>query len=679
MDGLVKIGMAASLIVIMGMAGIFSYSPHLLSPAPFSLNESESPGNNLFGYVNDIWISHHPIQSNKSYYNAFSEVDDRTTEQLHTLFDSESDANNITSNLIGTFYRSGMNEAAINSQGISQIADELDRISRIQTRQDVVNSSIHLLIKGINPLYSYYADQDPTHASRIIPHLFQGGIGLPDRDDYFRNDSESVNLQKEYRIHIRNVFLLLNETPQNASVHAEKVYALEKELAESHYTTLENRDPQNTTHILSFVELNETYPDFGWDMLRTIQGSGSSELIDVHQLSFIERLDTLLRDVSVDDWKTFLTYQLVNSMSPYLSSQFELECFMSYSHQMSGVSTMDPRWKRVLFTVNRLLGDEVGKKYVETYFQESSRQNARDIVDSIRDTMRERLANLTWMDDQTKEMAKEKLDAIREKIGYPDNWMDYSGLNLTDSYAGNVLAGSEFLFLHGPHGLDKIGKPVDRSAWFIYPQDVNAYYSPAMNDIVIPAAILQPPFFDPAADNSINYGGIGAIIGHELTHGFDDEGRKYDKEGNLVNWWTDKAAHNFQLQADLIVSQYNKFEVVPGLHIDGNLTLGENIADFGGLTLAFHAWEHSRKSTIEPEGHGTITPQQQVFLSFAQIWRGVGREEYIRALTYSDPHSWIMFRVNGAPFNVPEFYEAFPGIGVNDTLYRKTEERPVIW
>ncbi|HWQ67640.1 MAG TPA: M13 family metallopeptidase [Methanospirillum sp.] len=651
-----------------------------MESGPFNLNNSVNPGDNLFRYVNDAWIRDHPVPSNKSSYHAFLEVEDKTDDQLHILFDAEK--GNYTQgndSLIGKFYSSGMDEQAIERDGLTPLTDELELIDAMRTSEDLLNMSIYLLERGISPLYQYYAYQDPTNTSRVIPHLEQGGLGLPDRDYYFRNDSESLKMQDAYMSHIKKVFLLMNFTQYEAEKNAGIVYSIEKEIAESHYTAVENRDAVNTTHILEWTSLKETYPDFGWDHLITIAGSGVCDQVNVHQVPVISRLNTMLRTVAINDWKVFFKYKLIDSTSPYLSSPYENEHFMFYEQILNGVETPEPRWKRVLSTVNVLLCDEVGKQYVQRYFDAGSRQRVQNISHSIRVTLGERILNLTWMEDTTKQAAKDKLDAMVEKIGYPDAWMDYSVLTLTDIYVDNVLEGSRYLIIHGPAGLDKIGKPVDRNTWLMSPQTVNAYYSRTLNEIVFPAAILQPPFFNPDLDDSINYGGIGTVIGHEMTHGFDDQGRRYDKEGNLKDWWSATDSARFTEQADLIVSQYNQFEALPGLYIDGNLTLGENIADFGGLTLAWHAWKNSLQDADNTRLYGNLTGDQQLFLSFAQIWRGVARDEYIRTKTYTDRHPWGAFRANGAPFNIPELYDAFPDITPNNALYRTPDERPIIW
>lgn len=667
--------------IILGFCLFQTGSANLTPPSDtFILNTSIEPGDDLFNYVNTAWIKEHPLPTNKSSYTTFTEVNDKTEDQLHILFDNE--ASNYTSGketLIGKFYSSGMDTETINNQSITPIAGEIALINSISTKHDLFNVSSHLIEYGIDPFFSYYADQDPTNSTWMIPQVEQGGIGLPERDYYFRNDSETVSIQEAYKNHIKNVFLLLNYSESDAKEYAGTIYNIEKEMASSHYTTVENRDPINTTHIIPWSDLQSEYPNIEWETLAAINGSGYSDKINLHQRTVIEKFDQMVDSVSLEDWKIFLLYKLVDSLSPYLSEPFEEENFDFYSHILNGIESQEPRWKRVLTVVNSAIQDEVGKKYVEMYFNAEEREKARKISHSIRETLRERIVNLTWMSDSTKQAAIEKLDAIEEKIGYPNVWLNYSNLSLSDSYVLNVLNAGKFSKIHGPNGLDKIGKPVDRTAWLMSPQTVNAYYNPTLNEIVFPAAILQPPFFDPDADDSINYGGIGAVIGHEMTHGFDDQGRLFDKDGNLRDWWNADDSAKFQKQANIIVDQYNHFEVIPGVFVNGNLTLGENIADFGGLTLAFHAWEKNGKDVSKMSGTDNITPEQKVFFSFVRIWSGVARDEYLRSDSYTNPHPWVKFRANGPSFNIPEFYEAFPSIRPDNSLYRTPEQRPVIW
>ena len=400
-------------------------------------------------------------------------------------------------------------------------------------------------------------------------------------------------------------------------------------------------------------------------------------VVNVHQPQFARGLNTLLETAPLDDWKVYLKYQLINNDASYLSTPFETEDFAFYSTTLNGVTEMKPRWKRVANTESALLSDPVGQAYVTAYVDPRTRGMASEIFANIRKTFDGRISNLSWMGDATKKAAHEKLAAMTQKVGYPDQWTDYSGLALTGSYVGNVRSASAYSFVYGPYGIDKIGKPIDKTLWDISPQTVNAQYDPTKNEITFPAAILQPPFFDPDADSSLNYGSIGWIVGHEMTHGFDDQGRQYDKDGNLKDWWTPEDAKNFKDKTAVLITEYNGFEVLPGLHINGNLTLGENIADFGGMTLAYHAWKGTVSQSAGPDLSGPA--DRQFFFGAARIWHANYREEALRNQVYTDPHSTPKYRVNGVMFNVPEFYTAFPEVKPGDALYRNASDRPVIW
>jgi putative endopeptidase len=644
-------------------------------------NESIHPGDDFYTHVNDAWLRSNPIPADKSAYGSFDELGDKVDRDLLEL---SLRAQNVSSKdgdrnlaLIGQFYRSGMDTDAIESAGIAPLKSDLAMIDAISSRKDLTNATITLLEKGSGPLYWYFAESNPRNSSEMVPWFYQGGLGLPDRDYYLRNDAESRELQEKYRAHIARVFVLMGEPDQNAAMDAKTVYAMEETLARSHFTSEENRVPADTTNIYPLAELQEKYPAIGWDSLSTIPGSGPVRVVEIYQPRYVEGLNTQLQTAPLDDWKVYLRYHLVDSSSPYLSAEFENESFSFYKKTLFGTEEMKPRWKRVISTESDSLGDLVGREYVATYIDPRTRGMVTGMFSSVRKTFDGRIENLTWMGSGTKVKAKEKLAAMGQKIGYPDQWMDYSGLELSDSYLDNVRSASAYSFIHGPNGLDKIGQPVNPDTWFVAPQVVNAFYDPTKNEMVFPAAILQPPFFDPNADPVQNYATIGWIIGHEMTHGFDDQGRQYDKDGTLQDWWTEEDATNFNTRTAMLVTQYNHYEVLPGLSLNGNLTLGENIADFGGLTLAYHAWkEDTDRSRKTP---AASTSDRQFFLSAATLWRENARDDVLRFWTLTDPHSASKYRVNGVVFNIPEFYEAFPEILPGDALYRNVTDRPVIW
>nr|WP_284738362.1 M13 family metallopeptidase [Methanoculleus sp. CWC-02] len=643
----------------------------------FTLNESVHPGDDFYAYVNDAWMAEHPIPADKQYYAILTGMRDGVDGDIHELLEKaaaappESADRNII--LLGEFYRSGMDTGTIQQEGLSGLSDLLATIDAIDSRADLTETTVVLLEGGFGPVYFYGAGVNPEDSTGMVPALYQGGLGLPDRDYYFRNDTGSIELQDAYREHIARVLVLAGESSKEAAADARTIYAMEETLAAAHLSQEENRDLQKTTNIHTLAELEERYPAVGWETLAAIPGSGPVSRVHVYQPGYVEGLDSLLETAPLEDWKVYLRYRLIDQASPYLSSSFEEEHFAFYETTLYGVPEMKPRWQRVVAAENEFLGDLVGRAYVADYVDPRTRGMVSGMFLAIRETFDERMENLTWMSEPTIAAAREKLAAMGEKIAYPDQWTDYSGLNLSGSYVANVRAARAHSFIHGPEGLEKIGGPVDRSVWFIPPQTVNAYYDPSRNEMVFPAGILQPPIFDPDRDPAFNYAALGWLIGHEMTHGFDDQGRQYDRDGNLKDWWTEEDAANFDSRTALLVAEYNAFEALPGLYVNGNLTLGENIADFGGLTMAYHAWKKTENGSADPAA------DREFFLAAPHLWRVNDREDSLRNLVLTDPHSPEKFRVNGVLFNIPEFYEAFPEIRPGDALYREVGERPVIW
>jgi putative endopeptidase len=665
-------------------------SPVVTTKSPdsgFVLNESIRPGNDFFMHVNDAWIREHPIPADKSSYSTFSALSDKTDEDLNVLFLKAANATgknadrNLT--LLGQFYRSGMDTETINREGLSGLSDDLAMIDAIRTRPDLTNATVVLLVHGpglwgSGPVYSWYAEINPRNASEVVPGLEQGGLGLPDRDYYLRTDNKSREIQDAYRAHIATVFRLAGEPEARAVADADTVYRMEKALASSHFTTEEKRDPETNTNLYTPEELEAKYPAIGWKTLFAIPGSGPVSRVNIHEPRYVEALNNELATAPLEDWKVYLRYHTINRAAEFLSQPFEDEDFAFYSTKLNGVTEMKPRWKRIVWKENDFLGNLAGRAYVSEYVDPRTRGMVTDMFSAIRQTMDERITALSWMNSSTKTAAREKLAAMKQKIAYPDSWRDYSGLVLTESYIGNVRAASAYDLIHGPAGLATIGKPVDPDAWFMDPQTVNAYYDPTRNEMVFPAAILQPPFFDPDADAASNYGSLGWVVGHEMTHGFDDQGRQFDKNGNLKDWWTAEDAENFNNRTALLVTEYNGFEVLPGLFENGNLTLGENIADLGGLTITYHAWKKADALTAG-SGVSGISRDRQFFYAAARSWGGSYREDLTRNLVYTDPHSMLPDRVNGVVFNIPEFYEAFPEVKPGDSLYRNASQRPAIW
>ncbi|MDD4447365.1 MAG: hypothetical protein PHN61_06775 [Methanothrix sp.] len=666
-----------------GLMAVDTSNNDTLAFDPGNMNTSIHPGDDFYRYVNGRWIEKNPIPSDKTDYNEFVIVGDRTDEQVRRLVEQASNNTSAQKSSlewkIGRLYSIGMDANSINLQGTGPLQGELDQIDNITTAADVQKVSTRLLSYYIiDPLFSFYASPDSKNSKVMIATIYQSGLGLPDRDYYLRRDNESAKTREDYLKFVTNMSILLGESSSNASRDAQAIMRMETRLANASFTNIENRDAVKTYHRMNLSELQELAPEINWTGLLQDVGYPDIEVINVNQPTFIKALGKMIETESVDDWKTFLRWKLISATSPYLSSEFENESFEFYGHKLNGQEEMKPRWKRVLGTENQLLGESIGQLYIQQYFDPQSKAKMKEMVTNLKAAFRERLVNLSWMENATKVKALDKLGAMDVQVGYPDEWQDFSRLEISnDSYVMNVLEAGKFQFEHGYSGLDKAGKLVNRKTWFAPPQEVNAYAYFEMNAIFFPAGILQPPFFNALADDAINYGAIGAVIGHEMTHGFDDQGRKFDKNGNLTDWWTEQDESNFNNRTEVLVGQYDKFEALPGLYVNGNLTLGENIADMGGLTMAYYAFHLTQPN--ETEKIDGFTVDQRFFLGNAQMWRDNIRNESLRTKVLTNPHSPCEFRINGVIFNMPEFYLAFKDVKPGDKLYRPEDERPVIW
>ena len=650
---------------------------------PSNMDRSIHPGDDFYQYVNGGWIERNPVPSDKTKYNEFKIVEDRTEEQVRKLVEQASNNTSATDSSldwkIGRLYQSGMDTDSINRQGIEPLHGELKLIDNITTYADVQRVSDQMLSYYIiDPFFSFYASPDSKNSKVMIATLYQSGLGLPDRDYYFRLDNESVKTRENYLKFVAKMFVLLGDSSQNASTESQTIMRMETRLANASFTNVENRDAVKTYHRMTLNELEDKAPGFNWTELLLDVGYPDIKEINVNQPAFVEELGKMMQTESVGDWKVFLRWKLVSATAPFLSSEFENESFDFYGRKLNGQEQMEPRWRRVLKTENAFLGEPIGRIYVQQYFKPESKARMKDMVKNLKTAFQARLRNLTWMENATKVKALDKLETMDVQVGYPEEWQNYSGLEIkNDSYVTNVLRAGQFEFDHGYSGLDKAGNPVNRATWFVPPQDINAYAYFEMNAIFFPAGILQPPFFNASADDPVNYGAIGAVIGHEMTHGFDDQGRKFDKNGNLTDWWTAQDGSNFNNSTEVLVGQYDKYEALPGLYVNGNLTLGENIADMGGLTMAYYACHLAQPN--ETKKIDGFTADQRFFLGNAQMWRETIRNESLRTKVLTDPHSPCKFRIDGVVFNMPEFYRAFPEIKPGDRLYRPEEERPVIW
>lgn len=647
---------------------------------PKQMDLSVKPGVDFYEYVNGTWMKNTVIPDDKSRYGSFDILQEENNKILKSIFEkaaSKTDAPKGSSwQKVGDFYASGMDTTAIEQLGVNPIQDNLNSIAAIANTSELQKEIALLHTIRVSPLFFVYAGQDDKQSDQIIVNLYQGGLGLPDRDYYLSPDPRSITIREGYQNHLAQVFKLLNQDEAQAALSADAVMQIESRLAKASMTRLERRDPNKTYNKVSLQEMQSIAPAFDWNAYFTnISIDVPSDFV-IDNPAFFAEVSKMLTELPIDSWKTYLTWNLVNRFSPYLSASFVEQQFSFYGKVLSGSQTNKPRWERVAGSANMALGEAIGQVYVEENFPPQAKEKMVTLVANLKDAYRERIQNLIWMSEVTKQKAIDKLNAMNVKVGYPDKWTDYTNLEIDrDSYAANIKRSLAFSFRKN---MDKLGKPVDRDEWFMNPQTVNAYYSPSMNEIVFPAGILQPPFFSLYADDAINYGGIGVVIGHEMTHGFDDQGRLYSKEGNLEEWWTPEDAEKFKALTQPLIDQYNAFIAIDSMHLDGNLTLGENIADYGGLTIAYHAFRKSLEGNNEPSPIDGFTANQRFFLSYGNIWRQVIRDEELMRRVKEDVHSPGRFRVNGALFNIPEFYQAFT-IEPTEPLYIAPEKRATIW
>ena len=646
---------------------------------PANLDTTLKPGDNFYEYVNGNWIKQHPVPPEYSQYGAFTVLYEENQKKLKTLIEkvsAEKDAEKgSVAQQIRDFYNSGMDTNAIEKAGIKPIEKYLNEISNLNTKENVVKYIANLHKKGIYPLFYFFVDADQKNSTMNIGNLYQGGLGLPDVDYYLNDDAGSKNLRQAYLNHITKMFILKGDDEKTAKENADKILKLETKIAKTSFTRVEQRDPLKNYNKMSLSQLEKMSPDFHWQSYFSTLGIDDPGNIDVKQLKFFKGISQLMDKTSMDTWKAYLSWNILNEAASFLSSDFVNRNFEFYGKTLSGQQELQPRWKRVLNVVSGGLGEALGQLYVEAYFPASSKERMVKLVENLRLGFADRIKKLDWMSDNTKDKALEKLNAITVKIGYPDKWKDYTGLEITpDNYFKNVMASGEFEF---KRNLKKIGKPVDKTEWGMTPQTVNAYYNPSNNEIVFPAAILQPPFFNSNADDAVNYGAIGVVIGHEMTHGFDDQGRQYDKNGNLNDWWTKEDAERFEAKTKKLIALYDNYTILDSLHVNGKLTLGENIADLGGLNISYEAYGKSLNDKT-PEPIDGFTADQRFYMGYAQVWRQSIRPEELKRRLKVDVHSPGEARVNIPPFNINSFIKAF-NITAKDKLYIPKDKRAYIW
>jgi len=656
------------------------------SPAPASrtfdrssLDTTCAPCRDFFQFANGGWLARTAIPGEFPSWGSFNELYEHNLDVLHDLLEAAArdsvapPASN--RGKLGRFYGTCMDSAAAEAAASRPLQPELDRIGAVNAVADVQGEVARLQRAGITALFNFTSDQDAKHSTEMIAEAGQGGLGLPDRDYYTKTDSASEQLKREYVAHMARTLELLGTGADEARSAAQKVMAIETALAQASMTQVQLRDPNATYHKMTAAELGGLAPRVAWKDYFDQVGAPPVPELNVQQPDFFRTMSQLLGETPLAAWRWYLRWHLVRAAARWLSSPFANEDF-HFRQVLTGVKQQQPRWRRCVAATNQFLGEALGEAYVERRFSPEAKRRALEMVNNLEAVMRDRLHRLGWMSDATRQQALAKLATYVNKIGYPDRWRDYSALAVElGPFITNVRRAQEF---ETQRQLAKIGKPVDRGEWGMTPPTVNAYYNQAMNEIVFPAGILQPPFFSPDADDAINYGGMGAVIGHELTHGFDDEGRQYDADGNLRDWWTKADAERFQAQAQLVVHQFAGFVAVDTLHVNGELTLGENLADLSGLRIAYAAFEQSRTGKPRPPLTDGFTPEQRFFLGFAQMWRTKVRDELARLYVIVDPHAPPRWRVNGPLSNMTEFRKAFR-CAASDPLVRPDSLQPRIW
>ncbi len=634
-------------------------------------------GDDFYRYVNGTWLKKTKIPGDKSTYGSFGILADESEKNLRSIIEEAAGKSEnppgSEEQKVGDFYLSFMDTVRIQELGSGPLKPELDLIAAMQSRADVLERMAHLQERGTELPFSFFVNQDLKKSDQYIGYISQSGIGLPDRDYYFKEEEKFRKFREKYVTHVEKMFALAGQA--DAKAKAERIMEIEAEMAQSHWTRVENRDREKTYNKYEVKKLRELTPAFDWPRFFASAQIENMAAVIVRQPSYFKQFNTIFRLISVDDWKTYLTWKLLDQYASFLSDDFVEADFDMYRRTLSGVEEMRPRWKRAVSTVNRSLGEVVGKIYVTKHFKPAAKTRMVELVENLTKACRKEIEELEWMSEATKTEALAKLAKFNAKIGYPDKWKDYSGLVVKpDDLLGNIIRSSQVEYRRA---LDKLGKPIDRSEWLMTPQRVNAYYNPPMNEIVFPAAILQPPFFNMAADDAVNYGAIGAVIGHEISHGFDDQGSRSDGDGNLRNWWTEADREEFKARTQRMVEQFDEFTPVDSMHINGRLTLGENIGDLGGLTIAFKAYEMSlaEKPAAVIDG---FTGRQRFFLGWAQVWRRLYRDDELRRRVLTDPHSPSEYRVNGILANMPEFYAAFD-VAAEDAMRRPEDVRVKIW
>ena len=645
-----------------------------------NMDLSVKPGTDFYQYAAGGWLKSHPLDAEHTNNGAFTDLYEENQKRIQELileYASKPQKQGTLEQKIGTLYNMLMDSVRLNREGWEPLKPTLARIAAIKTNKEYQLVTAELDRRGENTMmFGVGVGADMRNASMNIVSVGQGGLGLGTRDYYLNNDPQTLKVREAYKTYLTNLFKMVGNDEATATKKVDAIMAIETRIAKVSYSKVQLRDIDKNYHKMSYNDLVLNFPGIDWGNVFLQTGFPPFDAVDVGQPEPIHEVEKILADTNLDDLKAYAEIKVISGATSQLSDAFRAESF-KFSSVLSGAQQDRPRWKRAVATVSNVFGEAIGKLYVEKYFPESSKQRMIELVKNLQEALAQRIQEATWMSAATKAQAKDKLDNFIVKIGYPDKWRDYSGLQINDklSLYANMQNVSEF-FLQDELSR-KVNKPVDKMEWGMTPQTINAYYNPTTNEICFPAAILQPPFFDPNADDAVNYGGIGAVIGHEMSHGFDDQGSQFDKTGNQRDWWTAQDKKNFQERSKVLVDHFGKVEVVNGKKVNGQLTLGENIGDNGGLNIAFRALQNSMKTKPLKTLDG-FTPEQRFFLSWARVWAGNARPEYLEYLITVDPHSPNMARVNAALPEIDAWYDAFK-IKKDDKLFIPANKRAHIW
>lgn len=646
---------------------------------PTYIDSSVNPADDFYHYAGGNWLKNNQIPASETRWGSFNLLEDFNKKALKSLLEEAAAQKNAKAGtptqMVGDFYATGMDTTTIDKLGISAIQPELDRIQAIKDTKSLIEEIALQNSQGYNPLFALYVGPDDKNVSKNICNLYQAGLGLPDRDYYLKNEPREKDIREKYLIHIAKMLQMSGENEADAKAHASLILNMETEMAKASMDRVTMRDPYKLYNKYTLSEFSKKTNQFDWKNFFELTNIKNQDTILVAQPNFFTALANMLQTKNVNDWKIYLKWHLISNMSSYLSKNFDDESFNFYGKTMRGQQEQKPRWKRTLQVVDGAIGMQLGKMYSDKYFTPQAKKRMEELVNNLQLAFEARIKTLDWMSDSTKAKANEKLHAFIKKIGYPDKWRDYTGLTISrESYIKNILASNLFDY---NYNINKLGKPVDKTEWGMTPPTVNAYYNPAFNEIVFPAGILQYPFFDLNTDDATIYGAIGAVIGHEMTHGFDDQGCQYAADGNLKNWWTADDKKHFDTKTKMVKEQYDALTILDNKHVNGALTLGENIADLGGVTIAYDAF----KMTQQGKGNEKIdgfTPDQRFFLSWAQVWRNNIRDEEAAQRLVTDPHSPGIHRCNGPLSNFTPFYTAF-NVKEGNKMYKPEAQRAKIW